>query len=143
MTSNYYISEEIFITLASQFYKDPRGFLYLKIENEKNCTNFNAEQLNIYIYVAANIIEKTPTPLLLDLRNITRVYSSSTFSLLAKNFNLNANFTKISFLVNSLSLRLLIYNYIRLYKPCIPSRVFNSIEKSIDFLEDKPLTLVC
>ncbi len=103
MTSNYYKSEEIFITLASQFYKDPRGFLYFKIENEKNCTNFNAEQLNKYIYVAANIIEETPTPLLLDLRNTTRVHSSNTFSLLAKVSNLNANFTKISFLVNSLS----------------------------------------
>lgn len=141
MITDYYISEEKFIALASQFYKDPRGFLYFKIENEKNCNSFNAWQLNRYIYVASNIIKETPTSLLLDLRNITGVPSSSTFSLLSKNFKLNTSFTKISFIVNSLSLKLLIHNYIRIYKPSIPSRVFNTIEKSIDYLECKPQTL--
>ncbi len=141
MITDYYISEEKFITLASQFYKDPRGFLYFKIENEENCYSFNAGQLNRYIYVAATIIKETPTPLLLDLRNITGVLSCSTFSLLAKKFKLNTSFTKTSFIVNSLSLKLLIHNYIRIYKPSIPSRVFNTIEKSIDYLEYKPQTL--
>jgi hypothetical protein len=139
--TDYYISEEIFISLASQFYKDPRGFLYFKIENEKNCNSFNAKQLNRYIYVAATIIKGTPVPLLIDLSNITGVPSSSTFRLLANNDTLNTNFTKISFIVNSLSLKLLIHNYIRIYQPCIPSRVFNTIEKSIDYLEYNPQTL--
>ncbi|MBN4046943.1 hypothetical protein JYU05_00185 [bacterium AH-315-P13] len=141
MTTDYYISEEKFITLASQFYKDPRGFLYFKIENEKNCDSFNTGQLNSYIYVAANIIKKTPVPLLIDLRNITGVPSSSTFRLLANNDKLNTSFTKISFIVNSLSLKLLIHNYIRIYRPSILSRVFSTIEKSIDYLEYKPQTL--
>ncbi len=125
----------------SQFYKDPRGFLYFKIENEENFTDFNAELFNRYIYVAAKIIKDTPTPLLIDLRNVTGVPSSSTFSLLAKNFKLNTNFTKISFIVNELPIKLLIHNYIRIYNPFIPSRVFSTIDKSIDYLEYKPQTL--
>lgn len=141
MITDYYISGEKFINLASQFYNDPRGFLYFKIENENNCYSFNAGQLNRYIYVAAKIIKDTHIPLLIDLRNITGVQSSSTFRFLTNNDKLNTNFTKISFIVNSLSLKLLIHNYIRIHKPNIPSKVFNTIEKSIDYLESEKQTL--
>ena len=121
---------------------DKHGYLYFKIANKKDCKNFKSEQLYKFINLATTTAREKPKPLLIDLRNVHGVLSSSTFCILAKDIKFNESFTKIAFIAGSLSIKIMILNYIRIYKPLASSRVFNTIEKGIDYLLYKPKNIV-
>ena len=141
MTDEHILIDEKTIKPGKAYYIDKRGFLYLKIVNQKRCKDFKTEQLKIYINLATTIAKENHIPILIDSRDVTGVISSSTFSLLAKDSKLKACFSKIAFVANSLPIKLMIHNYIRIYKPYIPTKVFKTIEQGIDYLLYKPQDL--
>lgn len=119
--------------LSQNFYIDERGFLYFKLVNHENCNLLTIEQLNKYIIAASGICENNYMPFLVDLRYATGVASYSTFKLLGKDIQLKSVCSKMALIVNSLPLKILMHNYIKVNKPKIPSQVFYDIEGGINF----------
>jgi len=119
--------------LGQNCYIDERGFLYFKLVNQENCNLLTIEQLNKLIVDVSSICENSYMPFLVDLRYATGVASYSTFKLLAKDIQLKSVCSKIAFIVNSLPLKILIHNYIKINKPKIPSQVYYDIDGGINY----------
>ena len=119
--------------LGQNCYIDERGFLYFKLVNQDNCNLLTVQQLNELIVAVSSICENSYMPFLVDLRYATGVASYSTFKLLAKDIQLKSVCSKIAFIVNSLPLKILIHNYIKMHNPKIVSCVFNDIDEGISF----------
>ncbi len=119
--------------LSQNFYIDERGFLYFKLVNQENCNILTIEKLNKLIVDVTSFCENYYMPFLVDLRYASGVAGYSTFKLLAKDIQLKSVCSKISFIVNSLPLKILIYNYIKIHKPHIHSQVFHDLDGGINF----------
>ena len=108
------------------------AFLYCKIKNQNEHMLFKKEQLAAYLDLITKLDQEATLPLLIDLTELKRLSSSGIFSLLASN-KIKSNCSEFVFIVNSLSIKLMIYNYLRLYKPLINSRVFGSLKSAMDY----------
>ncbi len=122
------------ITYSSKnSYIDERGFLYFKVITQENANLLTIGKLNRYIITVSKICENNYLPFLVDLRDVSGTVKNNTLKLLAKDIHLKSVCSKMAFIVNSLPIKILIINYIKMHKPKILSIVFDDIDEGINF----------
>ncbi|MFI1770831.1 hypothetical protein [Thalassobellus citreus] len=121
--------------LTESFYIDERGFLYLKISNKNTNYLFTAAELVEYIDIITKTCDKKTNTLLIDVRNFLGevTFQRPCYLLYAKDLKLKSVCKKVVFITNTAKVNLKIENYISKYKPKVDTKVFNCLEKAIDY----------
>ncbi len=119
---------------AKFWYED--GILYGKLFNQDSNQSLKEENTLNYINAMIKLCNGVPSPFLIDLRDIKGTYTISAARLLSNTEALrNLRFCE-AYLLNSLSSKLLVDSYKRIYDPKTPYRVFYDINGAVNYCNE-------
>ena len=96
----------------------------------------------LYLETIGKLSKGEPLPIIIDLRDTKGTFSIAAAQLLSKSFNSGAFISSEAYIVNSLSINLLILSYKRLFDSKIPYAIFKKVSKAEEYcLMNK--TIIC
>ncbi len=119
--------ERITILDHSSFWTDSDGILYAKIGTTDINKRLDYNTAMSYVEAIANLSKGRPMPLLIDLRNAKGTFSNAAAQLLSRKFKTMPFVLCEAFVVNSLSIRLLVNSYKRIFDPNSPFELFKTV----------------
>lgn len=122
--------EEMIIHKHATFWTKGNGVLFGKIRNFNSQHQLDSRTAQLYLDTIADLSKGTPMPFLIDLRDVKGTFSSEAGLLLAKSFNNLSHIIYEVYVVNSLSISLLVQSYKRIYHTKTPFIICNDMEEA-------------
>ncbi len=119
--------EEMIIYEHASFWTDSSGVIFCKFKSLNAHNKLDYKIAELYIEAISKLSNGVPMPLLIDLRDTKGTFSIAAAQLLANSFNNLSLIISEAYVVNSLSINLLIRSYKRLYDTSIPYAVFDDM----------------
>lgn len=119
--------EEIIIYEHATFWTDSSGILFCKFQSLNANNKLDYKIAELYIDTISKLSNGMPMPLLIDLRDTKGTFSIAAAQLLANSFNNLSLIISEAYVVNSLSINLLIRSYKRLYNTNISYSIFEDM----------------
>lgn len=119
---------------AKFWYED--GILYGKLFNQDDNQSLKEENTLSYINAMIKLCNGVPSPFIIDLRDIKGTYTISAARLLSNTKTLRDLRLCEAYVLNSLSSKLLVNSYKRIYDPKTPYMVFYDIEGAVKYCNE-------
>lgn len=118
-----------------KFWTD-QGILFCEIRNTD--TNFKSqfEIIEKYIEAILSLCNKETMPFLIDVRDSKGAYVNSAAKLIASSPEIKEVRLAEVFVSNSMSIKLLINSYKRLFNPKTPFRIFENFDNAFEYCID-------
>lgn len=117
----------------ASFWIQDNGILYCKLGNLEEDNKLDYKLALLYLDAIAKLSGNSPMPLLIDLRNTKGTFSNDAAHLLSERFRTMQNVVCEAYVVNSLSVKLLVQAYKRIYKTKIPYALFDQMSEAEDY----------
>ena len=118
------------------FWTDDSDILYCEFSNKKSNFILDYSTVKVYIDAIISLCNGKAMPFLIDLRESRGTFSIAAAKLIAKSPELSQLRISESFVTNTISIRLLIVSYKRLYDPITPFNIFTNTQDAIKFCND-------
>ena len=112
----------------SKFWIDSFGILNCKHFNRDMNWRLDKDEVEKYILAILTLAADKPRSLIVDFRDVRGTYTILAARLFAKDPSVNKLIISEAFIVNSISIRLLVNAYKRIYEPLIPFKIFSNIK---------------
>lgn len=132
--SRSYMDNTIHFEKATFWYQD--GILYGKLFNQDINHNLKEENTLYYINALIKLCNGICSPFLIDLRDIKGTYTISAAKLLSNTKALRNLILCEAYVLNSLSSKLLVDSYKRIYDPKTPYMVFYDINGAVTYCNE-------
>jgi len=109
------------------FWTQDNGILFCKLRNLQPDLKLDCKSASLYLDAIRKLSADEPVPLLIDLRDTKGTFSNDAAHLLSDSFSNMPFVICEAYVVNSLSVKLLVQAYKRIYKTNIPYALFNRI----------------
>lgn len=119
--------ERIKINEHDFFWIQDDGILYVKLGSLDVDNKLDDRTAQLYLDAITELSKGTPRPLLIDLRGVKGTFLNTAAHLLSKNFENMSFVISEAYVVNSLSVKLLVQAYKRIYKTKIPYAIFENV----------------
>ena len=116
---------------AKFWYKD--GILYCHLFNNNIHHSLHEESVLNYINTMILLCNGKKSPFVIDLRNCRGTYTTTAAKLLSNTKELKQVRFFEAFIINSISSKLLVDSYKRIYDPNTDYKVFDKMEDAVDF----------
>jgi hypothetical protein len=110
-----------------------QGILFCEIRNNDISINLNMETIKNYIEAILSLCNNQAMPFLIDLRDTKGAYVNSAAKLLATSPEIQKVRLVEIFVTNSMSIKLLINSYKRLFNPSTPFMIFNNYDEAVEY----------
>ena len=125
--------EEIKIQGHAKFWIGEEGILHCKLSNSNMDKKLDYKTAQLYLEAIETLSKGRPMPLLIDLRSTKGTFSSAAAQLLAKSWDNMPSVLCEGYVVSTLSVKLLVQAYKRIYKTKIPFGIFNNLNKATEY----------
>ena len=119
--------EKIDILGHSSFWVDKDGILNCKIYNCNTDNRLDFKTAQLFLNAIEGLTLGKPMPFLLDFRGVKGTFSNAAGQALSEGLKNSQLIPCEAYVVNSLSIKLLVRTYKRLYHPNIPYNIFNDL----------------
>lgn len=120
--------DSISINGHTTFWLDTKGILNCKLYNNKRDHKLNYKTAQLFLDAVDSLYSGNPAPLLLDLRDVKGTFTNDAAQILSSTLKKMKWVTCEAYVVNSLSVKLLVKAYKRLYPTNIPYEIFTDME---------------
>lgn len=127
------VMERVSIHGHSEFWIKDDGILYAKIGTPNMNNRLDVHTAELYIDAIARLSKGKAMPLLIDLRNTKGTFSNEAAQLLARKFKAMPIAICEAYVVNSLSVRLLVHSYKRIFNPDSPFEIFKTVTSAREY----------
>ncbi len=107
--------------------------LVCKISNLNAYNKLDYKVAQRYLEAIVKLSKGKPLPIIVDLRDTKGTFSIAAARLLSKSFNSGAFIVSEAYVVNSLSINLLVHSYKRLFYSKIPFAIFKNVPKAEEY----------
>lgn len=121
----------------ASFWIQDNGILYCKLDSLEADNKLGYKSAQMYLESLEKLIKDNPMPLLIDLRNTKGTISIEAAHLLSESFNKMQHVICEAYVVNTLSVKLLVQGYKRIYKTKIPYGIFEKMDLAEAFCLSK------
>ncbi|SKB57706.1 hypothetical protein SAMN05660866_02223 [Maribacter arcticus] len=127
------IMENIITYEHATLWTDTNGILFCKINNLDAHNKLDFKSAQLYLEAIIKLTNGVPMPFLIDLRDTKGTFSIAAAQLLSKKFNTLPLVVSTAYVVNSLSINLLIQSYKRIYDTKIPFEIFKDMTSAKNY----------
>lgn len=120
--------EGMIIYEHATIWTDSSGILFCKFKSLNANNKLDYPKAELCIEAISKLSKGISMPLLIDLRDTKGTFSIAAARFLARSFNNLSLIISEAYVINSLSINILIRSYKRLYDTSIPYAVFNTME---------------
>ncbi|HAT64516.1 MAG TPA: hypothetical protein DCS66_07920 [Flavobacteriaceae bacterium] len=112
------------------------GILYCKLFNQDINYNLTEENTLNYINAMISLCNGVCSPFLIDLRDVKGTYTIDAAKLLSNTKAIKELRLCEAFLLNSMSSKLLVDSYKRIYDPKTPFKIFYEMDRAIKYCNE-------
>lgn len=116
----------------ASFWTDGSGILFGKINNLNPQQKLDDKTARLYLNTIAELSKGKAMPFLIDLRDIKGTFSVEAGQLLGKSMNEMSTILYEVYVVNSLSITLLVQSFKRIYHGTKPFVIFNDMTQALE-----------
>lgn len=130
--------DELIIYEHATFWIDNAGILFCKLTSLDAQNKLDFKIANKYIDAIVKLSNGIPRPFVIDLRDTKGTFSIAGAQVLSNALSKVSLVISEAYIVNTLSMNLLIHSYKRLYNTTIPFEIFNNDASALAYcLESK------
>lgn len=122
--------DSISINGHTTFWLDTKGILNCKLYNNNSEHKLDYKTAQLFLEAVDSLYSGKPAPLLLDLRDVKGTFTNDAAQILSSTLKKMNWVTCEAYVVNSLSVKLLVQAYKRIYKTKIPFALFDQISEA-------------
>lgn len=117
----------------AKFWIGSEGILNCKYFNSDVNWKLRTSAVKKYILALLTLAADRPRPIIVDFRNVSGIYTIMAARLFVRDSSVNRIIISEAFIVNSLTVRLLVCVYKKIYDPFIPFKIFYNIKDAQEY----------
>lgn len=118
------------------FRLENENIIHCKIKNQDVHNKLDYKTAQLFVDSIINLADNKSVSLLIDLTDVKGTYSTGAAQYISKCINEMSFITNEAFIINSLSMKLLVQAYKRIYRTKVPHGIFTSIKEAKDFCKE-------
>lgn len=127
--------EEIVVHEYATFWTENTGIIYCELYNTDFRNKLDKRTAQIYLKAIKQLSKGTPMPLYIDLRKAKGTFTIEAAQVLSKELGSSTLINCEAFVVQSLSIHVLVQAYKRIFKTTVPYGIFKSALKAQEFCD--------
>jgi len=131
--------ERISVSENAIFWLQNEAIIFCKLTNLDSSLKLDYKTAQSYIDAIVLLTKGSPMPLVVDLRYMKGTFTISAAQLLSKTFASTSLITCEAYVVNSLSIKLLVHSYKRLFGNDIPYTITHNMLLAREFCVNKSI----